>query len=546
MDLEDKGYYRYAADVLEGRIVTGDYVKMACRRFMADLDRADLEFRRKNADLGIEFISYLRHFRGSASGKPFRLEGWQEFIVANLLGWYRPDGLRRFTSAYIEVSRKNGKTALMSALALYFLIADGEAGAEVDLAANSREQANIAYEFCRKFSLGLDPKGKSLDILRNTIRHEKTSSSIKVFAADTTKLDGFNASVGLIDEYHSAKSTAVRDVIKSSMGMRRNPMLLTITSAGFDKTLPCYQLRTVCTEILSGLKEDDSMFSMIFSLDDGDDWRNPAVWRKANPNLGVTVIEKNLEEHVKSAVNNPSEEASVRTKNLGQWLTTQEVWIPERLIGKNSINVRFEDFEGCDCWVGVDLASNYDMTALSFLLKDPDEETLFFKNLYYLPEEALQTGAAKDKYALWKREGHLFITPGNATDYQYITNDLFRLNETLNIVGIFYDPWNAVSWATQCTELGLPLEQFAQSLGNFNKPTREFERLIAMDAVKIDNNPITRWMFSNVSLKTDHNGNAKPNKGAGFAKKIDGVIAMLEALGGYLDPDNQSLDISIR
>lgn len=536
-ELKETPYYRYAEQTAAGATTACKFVRMACRRFLDDLHRNDLEFRADLAGKAIKFISFLRHFKGRAGGKPFMLEPWQQFIVANLTGWYRRDGYRRFTNAYIEVARKNGKTALSAALSLYYLIADGESGAEVDLAANSREQAKIAYEYCDKFSKGLDPKQKDLTVLRNTIRFDRTASSIKVFSADTSRLDGFNASVGLIDEFHSAKTTAVRDVIKSSQGMRANPLLLTITSAGFDRSLPCYQLRTVCGEILAGLKEDDSMFALIYCLDDGDDWKDPAVWAKANPNLGVTVLEKYLQEQVNSAVNNPSEEVGVRTKNLGEWLSTSEVWIPERRIEENSRDLDFADFEGCEAWIGVDLASNYDMTAVSYLMKRPDDPTLYFKTEYYIPEEALNTGAAKDKYAGWLREGMLKMTPGNATDYQYITNDLWERNALLNIRGVFYDPWNAVSWATQCTDLGLPLEQYTQNMGNFNRPTKEFERRIADGGVAIDNNPITRWMFSNVALKMDHNGNAKPNKGAGKEKKIDGVIAMLEALGGYLgDP----------
>lgn len=546
MKLEETGYYRYAKDVTEGRETACKFVKEACSRFLDDLGRDDIEFRQEKADRGVRFFRLLRHFRGRASGRPFVLEPWQEFIVANLLGWYWKGGkYRRFTSAYVEVARKNGKTALMAGLGLYFLLADGEAGAEVDLAANSREQAKISYEFCQKFSKGLDPKGKALTILRNVIRMEDNDGSIKVFAADTTKLDGFNASVGLIDEYHSAKTSAVRDVVKSSMGMRDSPMLLTITSAGFDKTLPCYQLRTVCTEILGGLKKDDSMFAVIYSLDENDDWSDPAVWKKANPNLGVTVLAKYLEEQVRSARNNPNEEVGVRTKNLGEWLTTNEVWIPERTILESSADISLEDFAGEETWIGTDLASNYDMTALCFLMKRDEEEgpRYYFKLLYYLPEEALRTGAARDKYALWKRQGFLKVTPGNVTDYQYITNDLFEVCGKMQIRGIYYDPWNAVSWATQCTELGMPLQQFSQNLGNFNRPTKELERLIGQGRVTIDNNPVTRWMFGNVALKTDHNGNAKPIKGAGKGRKIDGVIAMLEALGGYLSAP--ALDISI-
>lgn len=221
-----KPYYKYADDVIQNKIVSCSNIKLACLRFQEDLNRDDLEFRESVVDRAISFISTMKHFKGKASGKKFILEPWQQFIVANIVGFYwHGTNDRRFTSSYIEVSRKNGKTALAAALCLYFLIADGEDGAEVDLAANSREQAKIAFEFCYEFAKQLDPSGKYLTSHLKGIKFNVNASQLKVFAADASKLDGFNASFGLIDEYHAAKNSKVRDVIKSSMGMRQNPHL---------------------------------------------------------------------------------------------------------------------------------------------------------------------------------------------------------------------------------------------------------------------------------------------------------------------------------
>lgn len=534
--MRESAYYRYAVEVTEGKITACDYARLACGRFLSDLERDDLEFRPECAEKGIRLIGILRHFRGKSQGQPFVLEPFQEFIVANLLGWYwKETGLRRFTSAYIEMARKGGKTALIAALAMYYFIADGEAGAEIDIAANNLDQAKICFEFIQQYCRQIDPKGKELEVYRASVSHPATASKVNVFSSDDKGKDGFNASVGIIDEYHSAPNTRMRDVIKSSMGMRQNPMLLTITSAGFDKTLPCYKLRRTCAEILSGLKTDDSLFAIMYGLDVEDDWRDEKVWIKANPNLGKTVTEKFLREQVNSAINNPTEEVSVRTKNLGEWLTTNDIWIPERYIEESSAPVNFEDFSNADTFVGADLASVSDMTALSFLMRREGDEKYYFKTLYFMPETALDESPNRDLYRIWKRTGQLITTPGNVTDYQWITNHLNALYDKLFIQKVFYDPWNATSWVTQCTELGLPMEQYTQNIGNFNRPTREMERLVRGGLVVIDTNEITRWMFSNVALKTDHNGNAKPNKGAGKDKKIDGVIAMLEALGGYLE-----------
>lgn len=536
-----KGYYHYVEDVLNGKIVVGELIKLACQRFKDDLQRQDIYFNESVVDKAINFIGTLKHFMGKSSGKHFKLENWQQFIIANIVGWYWKDGnTRRFTSSYIEVSRKNGKTALAAALCLYYLIADGEDGAEVDLSANSKEQAKIAFEFCSSFSKQLDPKGKYLKPYRDNVQFALNNSKLKVFAADDSKLDGFNASFGLIDEYHAAKNSKVRDVIKSSMGMRNNPHLCTITTAGFDKTLPCYKLRSTSIEILNKLKTDDSMFIAIYSLDDKDDWTDKDNWVKCTPNLNVTVTSKYIKEQVQSAINNPSEEVGVKTKTLNLWCDVADVWLPESYIVKASKDIHLEDFRDCECYIGVDLSATSDLTAVSYLIEK--DNIYYFKTDYYLPESALVDKPDRETYKLWKQQGLITITAGNVTDYDYITNDIVAASNILNIQKIGYDKWNATQWAIHATEIGLPLEEYPQTMGNFNRPTKELERLILSGNTVIDNNEITRWCFRNVELKSDYNGNVKPNKGI-KSKKIDGVIAIIQALGMYLTVPHYSNEI---
>ena len=536
-----KGYYHYVEDVLNGKIGVGELIKLACQRFKDDLQRQDIYFNESVVDKAINFIGTLKHFMGKSSGKHFKLENWQQFIIANIVGWYWKDGnTRRFTSSYIEVSRKNGKTALAAALCLYYLIADGEDGAEVDLAADSKEQAKIAFEFCSSFSKQLDPKGKYLKPYRDNVQFALNNSKLKVFAADDSKLDGFNASFGLIDEYHAAKNSKVRDVIKSSMGMRNNPHLCTITTAGFDKTLPCYKLRSTSIEILNKLKTDDSMFIAIYSLDDKDNWTDKDNWVKCTPNLNVTVTSKYIKEQVQSAINNPSEEVGVKTKTLNLWCDVADVWLPESYIVRASKDIHLEDFRDCECYIGVDLSATSDLTAVSYLIEK--DNIYYFKTDYYLPESALVDKPDRETYKLWKQQGLITITTGNVTDYDYITNDIVAASNILNIQKIGYDKWNATQWAIHATEIGLPLEEYPQTMGNFNRPTKELERLILSGNTVIDNNEITRWCFRNVELKSDYNGNVKPNKGI-KSKKIDGVIAIIQALGMYLTVPHYSNEI---
>ena len=536
-----KPYYRYVEDVSSGKVVVGENIKLAIQRFQNDIQREDLVFKEDVVDGAIDFISTLKHFTGKSSGQNFILEDWQAFIVANIVGWYWKDtDNRRYSSSYIEISRKQGKTALAAALCLYFLIADGEDGAEVDLAANSKEQAKIAFSFCSTFTKQLDPKAKYLKAYRDSILLDANNSKLKVFAADDSKLDGFNASFGLIDEYHSAKNSKVRDVIKSSMGMRQNPHLCTITTAGFDKTLPCYKLRSTAIDVLNGLKEDDSMFIAIYCLDEDDEWTDEKNWCKCSPNLDVTVTSKYIREQVQSAINNPSEEVGVKTKTLNLWCDTAQVWLPETYIIKASKNVDLQNLKDYPCYVGVDLASTSDLTAVSYLVVKDDK--YYFRTDYYLPESALREKADRELYKYWKQMGLLKITDGNVTDYDYITNDLMTNSNIVNIQKVGYDKYNSTQWAITATDLGLPLEEYPQTLGNFNKPTREMERLLLSGKAVVDNNEITRWCFKNVTLKSDYNGNVKPNKSIN-AKKIDGAISMIQALGMYLDTPHYTNEI---
>lgn len=530
--METKAYYKYAQDAIGGNIVCGKFIKLAAERFFSLMEDDRYEFREEKADEVIRFFSILRHFTGRHAGKPFILQPWQQFIIASIYGFFiKEDGGRLVRYVYIEISRKNGKTAFAAGLSLYHLIADGEMDAEVDLAANSKDQAKIAFKFCSLFAKGIDPKGKYLISFRDKVKFERMLSLLQVFAADDSKLDGFNASMYLIDEYHAAKNAKLKDVLQSSQGMRDNPMAIIITTAGFDKLGPCYQYREMCTEVLQGLKENDALFAAIYAHDEEDDWKSPLVWEKSNPNLGVTVKSQYLQTQVQSAKNSPGEEVGIKTKNFNTWCDAETVWIPDSYILNASANLDFEQFRDMDCYAGIDLSSTSDLTCMSFMF--PTQDKYYFKTLYYLPEAALQEKRFKDLYGEWRRQGLITITPGNVTDYDYILNDLTRIRDIVCIQKVAYDAWNATQFVINATDQGLPMEEFSQALGNFNRPTKEMERLLLSGRAVIDNNVINRHCFRNVIMARDRNGNTKPSKQF-EEKKIDGVIAKLEALGVYL------------
>lgn len=527
-----KKYIQYAEDVLSGKIVTGHYIKLAAERFFRLMYDGRYEFREDKVEQVCGFISIIHHYTGKHAGKPFVLEAWQEWIVASMYGFYlRGTNERLVQSAYIEMARKQGKSAFASALCLYHLIADGEMNAEVYMAANSKDQAKVSFNMASNFSKMLDPGKEFLDPYRDTIKYERTLSFLKVLAADSSKLDGPNASMYLIDEYHAAKNSGVKDVLQSSQGMRENPMAVIITTAGFDRLGVCYQYREMCTEVVSGLKEDDTLFIAIYCLDKEDDWKDEAVWVKSNPNLGVTVQTKYLKTQVRKAINTPSDEVGIKTKNLNIWCDAEKTWIKDDYILSASANVNLEEYNGLDCFIGVDLSSTSDLTSFSVMI--PTTEKMVWKTFYFLPEAALTEKRFKELYGEWARQGALCITPGNVVDYDFILNKIIEIGQILNIVTIGYDSWNATQFVINCTEKGLPMEPYSQSIGNFNKPTKELERLLLSGVAVIDNNIITRHCFRNVVMARDKNGNTKPSKQY-EEKKIDGVIAMIEALGVYL------------
>ena len=521
-------YEQYIDDVLNDRIVVGELMRLSVQRFQQL--RTQYVFKPKKVQKVLDFFKLLRHFKGKTSGRIFALEAWQEFIVAYLFGLYNEDGTRLVRNAYIEMARKQGKTAFAAGLALYCAFADGEPGAEVDLAANSKEQAKIAYEFCEAYAAQLDPRGTQLSRYRDRINDKRTKSKLQVFAADDTKLDGFDASMYLLDEYHAAKNSKLRDVLQSSQGTRKNPLGIIITTAGFDKLGVCYQYRTMCCEVLHGVAQSDSLAAFIYSLDDEDDWADPSVWAKSNPNLGVTVQPAFIEGEVADAKNMPSAEVGVRTKTINQWCESSDVWIPDHYILDSTQLFKPSDYPDIDWYGGIDLSATTDLAAFALVGRDEERGKVYMWSKYYLPAESLKANRFKELYGDWYRRGWLTLTPGNVTDYDIILDDIRKMDDEVNIIKIAYDSWNSTQFVVNAELAGLPMEAFSQTLGNFNRPTKELERLMLSGKIVLDSNGINRHCFRNVALAVDRNGNTKPTKQF-QEKKIDGVIAMLEGLG---------------
>lgn len=539
-----KTYNRYAQDVVEGRIVACESIKLACKRYISWFDRDDIEFDYDDVDKKIDLVRKMKHSTGVHARTNFELLPWQQFAFAGIFGWkWKDSGYRVTKKALLFVARKNGKTALAAALALCCAIADKENGAEVDIVANNAKQAEICYDQTKNYAESIDPKGKLFKRFRRDIKIPVTKSVIQVHSSDSMGLDGWNTSTAIIDEFHAAKDWGLYNVLISSMGMRTQPLMLIITTAGFlvGETYPCYSMYSTCKQILNNIKEDDTMFSLLYELDEDDDWQDENNWIKCSPSLGQTVRYEYMREQIQDAVNNTSLEVGVRTKNLNQFMQSSNIWISRDYIQKNMQEVNLEEYRDEIAFGGCDLSVVCDLTAHSVCIPpNPDRpvnpDKFIFKTWLYIPEEAIENSSNKEYYKEWIRRGWAIKTAGNVVDYEHILKDQLEVSRTISFVDYGYDQYNASSWAITAEQSGLPLCIYGQSIGHFNGPTKFFEMLVRSGKCIIDTNPAVDWCFGNVELMIDHNENTKPAKANGDKNaKIDPVISMLEALGCYLN-----------
>lgn len=539
--IQDK-YLKYAQDVVSGKQVAGKLIRLACQRYLDLMNDTRYEFRPDKCERVLSFVSKLKHYQGKCAGKPFVLEEWQKWIIYSIFGFYYRDSNERLVKkALLTVGRKNGKSFLIAAMALYMLIADGEPAAQVLNIANNTKQAHLLFEMQQKLVKCLDPKHKYTKTLRDSIQVPKTSSYSQVLSSDSSGHDGSSPSTYILDEVHEMKDSKLWDVMISGTGFRVSPLGICISTSGFLLNGFLHNYRDVCIDILEHRKEDDEQFAAIYELDEDDDWTDEKNWVKANPNLDVTVTRKYLEGQIRSAINDSALEVSVKTKNFNMWVSSKEIWISDDKIRKVMSSVNLDDYKDEDCFMGVDLSAVSDLTSTTVMFPpNPDREInpdkFVFKTIIYLPESELTENVNSYLYMIWKRENYLKVTSGNVVDYDYILKDQININDKNYVVNVAYDKWNATQWAINATEEGLPLTPYSQALGNFNGPTKTLERLIRTGMVVIDNNPIVRWAFSNVTLKLDQHENAKPTKANNEkSKKIDPVISMIQSLGGYLE-----------
>lgn len=539
----------YPFDVVDGKIIACEYVKLACKRFIKFLDRDDMYFSIEKVQRVINFISKLKHFTGQFANQPFILQEWQKFLVMGIYGFYWKKNDLRVTRTFIlSIARKSGKSSLLSALALYHLIGDGEQNAEITIAANSSKQAQILFTMAKKYLKSIDATDKYFKQYRDKILFEKTNSKIDFVSSDPKRLDGKNCSMAVVDEIAASKTSEIYDVLESSMGSRSQPLMCCCSTRGFNQSGFYKELEDGAIQVLNDVKKDDSLFCLIYTLDKDDNWKAQKNWIKCQPGLNETVSIEFMKQQVVKAKNSPTQEISIRTKIFNQWMSSSTGWIPMDYIYKASKPVNLEEYKGQFCYCGVDLAAVSDLTAISVLIPITEDncDKYIFKSYAFLPESALENNVNSQMYKKFANQNYLITTQGNVTDYDEVTKKLQEINNICPIVKIFYDQWNATQWASDATSKNLPLEPFSQSIGSMNRPSKEIMRLLMSDdgRIIIDNNPVTIWCYSNCVAKYDINENLKIVKEQ-KQQKIDITISQIMALGGYLTTEKWDNTIEV-
>ena len=512
------------------------YVWLACERHLRDMENGSergLFFNEKVAAASVKFYSFLQHNKGEWAGKPLVLEPWQQFIIASIFGWKRADGSRRFREAYTEVARKNGKSTFSSGVGLQLLTADGEAGAEIYTAATKKEQARIVFGDAQSMARA----SKTLKMVRvqqHSIFVPGTNSKMVPMSSDANTEDGLNPHGIIIDEYHAHPNDELYGVLKSATGARRQPLLSIITTAGFNKLGPCAKLRKSCISILEQRHDADHYFTIIFSLDEGDDWQDESTWPKANPNLGVSVGWTYLREQYADAQRQPSLQVNFKTKHLNLWTDSSQVWIPAEVWNLGAHGTDLPELAKKPCWGGLDLAKTRDISSLVLIF--PKENGAFdVLCRFWVPEDKVDERTKRDSvpYREWVDAGYLIATPGNVTDCNFIKQEIRDACDTYQVQMIDYDSWNASQMVIDLTEEGVPMQAIRQGYQTLSPPTVELENLAADGKIHHYGDPVLAWMAGNVELQRDPAGNIKIDKGKS-KEKVDGMAALVNALAGYM------------
>ena len=494
-------------------------------------------FDERKAQRVIRFIECLKHTKGEFHGKPFTLLPWQRKIVSDVFGTVRDDypDQRQYTTAYIEIPKKNGKSELGAAIALNMLCNDDEWKAEVYSCASDRQQAAIVFDVAVDMVKQSPPLSKRIKIIPSVKRmvYQPTGSIYQVLSSEVATKHGLNVSACIFDELHTQPTRALFDVMTQGSGdSRKQPLWFFLTTAGTDRNSICWEVHQKALDILEGRKADPRFYPVLFGLPDNADWQSEENWYKANPSLDQTISIEKVRDAYHKALETPADENMFRQLRLNQWVKQSVRWMPMDKWDECGGSIDLSVLEGRPCYAGLDLSSTSDLTTLVLVFPPMDDRGIYtVLPFFWLPEETLPLRVRRDHvmYDVWERQQYLITTEGNVVHYGFIQQYINRLAEKYDIREIAYDRWNASMMVQNLQDDGFTMVPFGQGFKDMSPPTKELMRLVLEHKINHGGHPVLRWNMDNAFVRTDPAGNIKLDKEKS-TEKVDGAVALVMAL----------------
>lgn len=539
-------FIAYVDGVLAGDIVACRFVRLACERHVRDAERAATEpdypyyFEPWFVHDVCAFYELCPHVKGIWDRATLTAEPWICFVLGSVFGWRRrSDGMRRFDTVYLEVARKNAKSAISSVVALYTATCEGEVGPEIRTAATTGDQARIVFDVARRMAERLPQLREAFGLvpLKNEIRIRTNGGDIKPINAKASTQDGLNPHCAVLDELHAHPDRDLFDVLRSARGARRNPLSWYITTAGYNVHGVAYEQRRTVTQILEQVIELDHYFGIVYTFDqedvDEERWFDSDVWPKANPNYNVSVQPREFEGYAQEARASAEAFAEFRTKRLNIWGGAKTAWIAPADWSACDGEVDVAALRNVPCYMGMDLASTSDTASVARVWRVDDR--VYVRVRFYVPEARIRERVERYSvpYDAWARTSALIATPGNVIDYAAIERDIKNDLAELEVIEIAYDEWNSYDLVNRLSEDGAPMIGFRQGPISYNEPMRQLEIAIASQRIAHGGDPVLAWQASNVIARRDVNDNMAPDK-KNSLEKIDGMCALLMAFGRLL------------
>lgn len=542
-------YLKAYLDAIEGgEIVVCKRIRKVYTRLVYEAENpGKYRFDEERANRPIEFIErFCKHSKGEWAGQPVRLELFQKAFISALFGFVdSKTGFRKYREAFFMVARKNGKSTMLAGIALYMLLADGEAGAEVYSVATKKDQAKIIFdEVCHMVSQSPYLR-KHIKKRKSDLYFSASMSKLQPLGKNSDTLDGLNSSCVILDEAHAVKDRNLYEVMKQSQSARTQPLFVTITTAGTVRECIFDDMYSYACKVADGVITDPTFLPIVYELDAKAEWKDPGAWFKPNPGLGRIKKLEDLMAKVERAKQSPKDLSGILCKDFNVRETLYNAWLDFDTINNES-TFSLEDFRGCYAIGGADLSLTTDLTCATVLMLNPETRQRYVWQMYWLPEDNFNQRVAEEKipYDKWREAGLVRLCRGNTIDYSDVTAWFLELVNEHGItpLWVYYDSWSARYWVEEMEGYGFKMERCIQGAKTLSLPMQNLGADLQAKKVNYNNNPILKWCLTNTAVQEDRNGNIVPKKASSPKQRIDGTASLLDAYVGLYEKYNEFLN----